>query len=377
MKIEMGESICYSYLRHVQKCWVVQTNWKVSEYWEKCLSDDELETIFQSMRQTFDPDGSVFKKTKDCAQFLRQAEIDIVGVGQNGSIHAIDVAFHERGLNYSGRVGDRVLKKLLRTLLVLRAYHPCEVSKSIYFISPKVNPASLQPLQDILSRLRDAFQAEDWHLYTNDTFSDQVLYPTLRATSKVADTSELFLRSVKLLEVGGLAGFWSEDKLGDPEPGIHRVPEIHDVVADQPIAAAPQPRRRNRLKGRLQILVDSLMLALLEDFPGLLTNQEQLNLLDRDYCQRTLGLKLAGFPLLRRMEDGKSINGHDRYWAEPYGCKYYVTSQWWKDDHAHNTASLLRWIEELIVQNAGHPGGPDLEQHRAALREFLANLGGS
>ena len=30
MKIEIGESLCYSYLRHVKRCWLVQSNWKVS-----------------------------------------------------------------------------------------------------------------------------------------------------------------------------------------------------------------------------------------------------------------------------------------------------------------------------------------------------------
>ena len=31
MKIEMGESLFYSWLRHVKECQIVQTNWKVSE----------------------------------------------------------------------------------------------------------------------------------------------------------------------------------------------------------------------------------------------------------------------------------------------------------------------------------------------------------
>lgn len=30
MKIEMGESLFYSWLRHVKECQIVQTNWKVS-----------------------------------------------------------------------------------------------------------------------------------------------------------------------------------------------------------------------------------------------------------------------------------------------------------------------------------------------------------
>lgn len=44
MKIEMGESLFYSWLRHVKECQVVQTNWKVSSQWT-LLHEDELETI--------------------------------------------------------------------------------------------------------------------------------------------------------------------------------------------------------------------------------------------------------------------------------------------------------------------------------------------
>lgn len=33
MKIEKGESLSYSWLRHVKECQIVQTNWKVSPQW--------------------------------------------------------------------------------------------------------------------------------------------------------------------------------------------------------------------------------------------------------------------------------------------------------------------------------------------------------
>ena len=218
MKIEMGEWLCYSYLRHVQRCWLVQANWKASEHWEKYLSNDELEDAFRSMRQTFDLGGNVFKGTKDCSQFLRQAEIDAVGIGQNGSIHAIDVAFHEAGLNYSGGVGNRVLKKLLRTVLVLMAYHPREVKRHIYFVSPKVHRAAQQPLEDIFGRLQDEYPAIEWHLFTNEVFAQEMLTPTLELGKSVADTSELFLRSVKLMELGGL----STSNIESPTPRHER-----------------------------------------------------------------------------------------------------------------------------------------------------------
>ena len=44
MKIEMGESLFYSWLRHVKECQIVQTNWKVSSNWE-LLHDEEIHKL--------------------------------------------------------------------------------------------------------------------------------------------------------------------------------------------------------------------------------------------------------------------------------------------------------------------------------------------
>ena len=109
MKIEIGESLCYSFLRHVKKCWLVQANWKASENWPK-RNDVDMERIFIHMKERFDPDGSVFKGTRTCNQFLKQGEIDVVGVELDGTVHAMEVAYHEAGLNYTGGVANRVLK---------------------------------------------------------------------------------------------------------------------------------------------------------------------------------------------------------------------------------------------------------------------------
>lgn len=45
MKIEMGESLIYSWLRHEKLCQLVQTNWKVSPFWE-LENRQEIEDLF-------------------------------------------------------------------------------------------------------------------------------------------------------------------------------------------------------------------------------------------------------------------------------------------------------------------------------------------
>lgn len=203
MKIEIGESLCYSYLRHVKQCWLVQTNWKTSEHWDKKKSDSDLQSLFDSMRKRFDPDGRVFKGTKDAEQFLKQGEIDVVGVGQDGSIHTMEVAFHEAGLHFSGGgVDTRVLKKLLRAVLILKAYHPTK-KLHLYFASPKVHKAVQQPLKEAFAKLKKSYPEITWHLLINDDFTKDVVCPTLEKAKTVADTSELFVRASKLLNLSG------------------------------------------------------------------------------------------------------------------------------------------------------------------------------
>ena len=208
MKIEVGESLGYSYLRHVKECWLVQANWKVSDRWSEHSPDTntELENLFREMQDEFDSDGKVFKKTKDVHQLVRQAEIDIVGVDFRGGVHALEIAFHERGLRYGADPDKRILKKLLRTYLILRAYHVPHRKLHISFLSPKVNPAVAKPLTKVFDRLRQRYPEVTWSLLINGEFRDECLQATLAATKAMADSSELFVRAARLLDIAGKAG---------------------------------------------------------------------------------------------------------------------------------------------------------------------------
>lgn len=205
MKIEIGESLCYSYLRHVKRCWLVQTNWKTPEHWDKKKSPSHLQSLFESMRERFDPDRKVFKKTTDVKQLLKQGEIDVVGVDQDGNVHAMEVAFHEAGLAFGrGGVDTRVLKKMLRAMLILKVYYPTKKELHLYFASPKVFPAVQQPLKDTFAKLKKGYPKITWHLLINDDFTREIVCPTLEKTRAVADTSELFARAAKLLDLSKL-----------------------------------------------------------------------------------------------------------------------------------------------------------------------------
>ena len=124
----------------------------------------------------------------------------------------------------------------------------------------------------------------------------------------------------------------------------------------------------------VQPLVRDMMKSLLEDYSSLLTDADISNLMDRDYCQKALGLQLGGFPLLRSIEAGRigsDNDGQDRFYAKLYAGRFYLCSQWWRDDHLSNAKSLLRFVGEIADRNSNHPGMPDLERHLKALRDYI------
>ena len=361
MKIEIGESVCYSFLRHVKRCWLVQANWKASENWPKRKTDGELERIFTQMKESFDADGRVFKGTKDFGQFLKQGEIDVVGVELDGSVHAMEVAYHEAGLNYTGGAANRVLRKLLRTMLILDAYHPESIEKHIYFVSPKVYRGAQRPLEDTFKQLRTAYPIINWQLITNEEFGSHLLSPTLQKSAAVADTSELFVRSAKLLELGGLTEKGSDSHTPFQTEADRQNSDIRAK------SSKGQP-------GQIQPLIRFLMKTTLEDFPGLLSQRDLCNLMVADYCKHSLGLELGNHALLRRFEDGRAISGHNRYYAKVYGGRYYVTNNWWPKHHCHNARSIIQFVGELIDSHPDHNGISELRKYRMALRDYLRRV---
>lgn len=192
-----------SYLKHVKNCVVYQTNWKSSSRWKKC-NEEKLATIFEKISgaETF---RGILKKSK-LDQFLKQAEIDAIGIDQTGKIYAIDIAYHEEGLRYGStdeEAAARVTKKLVRSYLAMRGYFPGR-EYEIIFASPKVGPTRDividKAVESLCRRLGDV-NREKFKYITNDAFRDDILRETLRVTKDDADTNELFLRSYKLLRL--------------------------------------------------------------------------------------------------------------------------------------------------------------------------------
>ena len=210
MKIEMGESLFYSWLRHIKECQLVQTNWKPSPNWE-LQHEAELMQLYQELDEYFEKEQGykIFKKSSSLKQIIKQAECDVLGVKiQNGtpSYYAVDVAFHEQGLQYGSRIETvlKVLAKWIRTAFCLYGYFGVKEAE-IVFAAPKVSKLVVQDLVPFLEYLNDFFAQKGFRFHVqlicNASFRDEVLHKTLEASEGVADTSELFMRGCQMLNM--------------------------------------------------------------------------------------------------------------------------------------------------------------------------------
>ena len=214
MEIEIGESLCLSYLKHVKKCVIYQTNWKLSSWWLQELGKKSpAEELYDELKKSPSKEKTAATDfdvkdvlTSDFSQFLKQAEIDVLGVDKDGNVYAIDVAFHEGGLGYGKKVEARdcVMKKFVRSYMIMLGCFPRKKC-TVIFASPKVDAAKqdliMPALEELQADARFKDQGITFEYIANDKFKEEILDQTIEASRDDADTNELFLRSYKLISM--------------------------------------------------------------------------------------------------------------------------------------------------------------------------------
>lgn len=202
MKIEIGENLMLSWVKHVKGCQIATLNWKLASSWE-LYNDAEIESLVSKINNKFASD--VFGKAKDAKQIMSQAELDVLGLNvENNHVkdfYAIDVAFHENGLLYKDNI-NKITEKLLRAALVLYSVFNTKTG-NIVFASPKVQPkdvislsARTKEIEDFMSGLGFKFK---FYFICNQDFYEDILLPVKSKISEIKDTSELFVRSLQML----------------------------------------------------------------------------------------------------------------------------------------------------------------------------------
>ena len=328
MKIEMGESIFYSWLRHVKECQVVQTNWKVSPSCQ-LKNEDKLCNLMNITDKFFKNkyNYEVFKNNS-LYQLLAQAELDTIGIciSENGiEIHVVDVAFHENGLNYGSKVEtvERVTKKIIRAAMCLIG-HFNVFGGDVIFASPKINNSVMEILNPCINDLNELLCGNGYdfkaRIIANDDFNELVLAPILVASDDVSDTSELFMRSYQLLKMFG----------GD-HPVRNRTTRIKSNTENLGESISSDSLSELKIGKIAQTLLREILeLGKSDD------NEIQL-MQTKEYSKKVFNLN---FPLLLKTNSNKK---QERYYSNPLminGIRYYLCSEWYERDKPY----LLKWL---------------------------------
>ncbi len=338
MKIEIGESLILSYLKHIKKCQVVQMNWKISPEWsfenEYLISKimDISNELFSS-KYGYD----IFKKNS-LKQFIAQSEIDAIGISFKGSgvnICAVDIAFHEYGLNYGSReeTVTRIVKKCVRTAMVILGSFNVNFGE-IIFASPKINNAVYNDVVETINDINMLFQKIGLKfkvkVVANYDFNNEILAPVTGVASNVADTSELFLRSVQLLSL-----FDKKEKV--QKSIVNTVNNKKDNTTQLTNEFDDEYKNLKVAEIARKVLVPILESGKIS--PEVITLMQE-----KEYSKKHFDLQ---YPLLTKvsLHNTKPL----RYLAKPivkiYGEEYYLCSEWFEKEGANNDRPfLLKWI---------------------------------
>lgn len=348
VKIEIAESLMLSWLRHAKNCQMVQLNWKPSVSSWVLHNENTIESIMKSTDAYYSEKHglNLFKKNSSVGQLLQQGEIDALGTEINSggvqNIYAIDVAFHESGLNYGSREETitRILKKMIRSALILHAYFNVDRGE-IIFASPKVYGIISEPVREHLQELHKLLNR--WGLdfrfsiICNEEFRDEIYNVVTTLSKTVADTSELFMRAIQMSNL--FAG---------------------DTVATKVVKERKQRTIRHGeatseeefCEMKIGVFVKSTFARLVED--ELIDASEVVRLQQSDYSKRIFNINypaLKVYDANQSMSDQRNVNGYPRYYSNLYTIheKRYLLCNHWVEELSRS------YFEAWLVQFKPQP----------------------
>lgn len=322
MSVDVGESLMQSWLRHVKRCDIVQTNWKAAIHLG--INKDKADRLLDDIRIEF-PD---FAKGQSSSQIIRQLEIDALGcVIDKKKYFACDVAFHTSGLHYK-KGDDAVPSKMLRTVLCLYSF--IEASEAVVvFATPKfVSDTDKKNLQDFVDTLNDCLKNK-WglgnysvRLYSDYGFETCILNPIIHLTKDIQDTSEVFVRTLQLVSVtrgpiitNGAAPASETDCITSPS-GLIDVSEL-----------------------KAQDLIEQYVLPILSE-----TSSKKLKpFFDKDESKKMFGCNYPFFSTAKITQSGKSRCYANTYYLNKIKQNVYVTNDC-------NRQKLIEWINNNIAK---------------------------
>ncbi len=360
MKLEMGESLIYSWLRHVKACKIVQTNWKPSTSWE-LKNLDELEPLLELLDESFkkefggkllnnsDDDNNdemgfvnleipfeIFKKNTGLTQLIKQGECDLIGLSiedNKNYFYAVEVAFHTLGLNYGSKdkTTAKVLEKMARAAFCLKGFFNTNEGE-IIFAAPKIFNNVEELLVPAVDKLQSIFNELDlnfrFKLMHNETFKEKILTPVIKLCNGgvINDTSELFSRSIQLYGM------------------FYNLEESNEEIS----TSTPRNNLNGNIKPKISTSDGKKAIGKLanEDFRVLLekgaaSEEDVQNMQNANYSKDTFHLN---YPVLSKIRDSSNEN---RYYAKPLlirGEEFFICNDWYEKSSNNDRPYLEKWL---------------------------------
>lgn len=315
MKIEIGESLIYSYLKHLEGCRIVQTNWKTSGNWTVTEYEQQRsKDLFYKVSNT--PSFNGIFKNSTFEQLMKQAEIDVLGINTaENTVYGIDVAFHTAGLNYGSKeeTATRIIKKIFRTIFIMQSYFNEYEKFNSYFITPKTNPATQALIDELIIEAKELIEDSNISIdfVSNDDFYENIVDPLIKNINDENDTMELFSRSVKLLQL-----------------------DNRKTIATESISKISKTSKIKRVSNTTKRQIANMAIGQFVQYcfkdafsKNCISENEILKLQNSEYCKTTFDIN---FEVLRyKTRSIEDHNGRNRYYKRELFCdNYYLCSQW-------------------------------------------------
>ena len=353
MKIEMGESLILSWLKHAKNCQLVQTNWKPSTQSWEYYNDMLIEDIISKSQEFYlsSKDYDLFRKNSSVNQILQQGEIDVLGIeflkSSISNLYAVEVAFHENGLNYGSKKEtiERVLKKLIRMACSILGYFDIKRAE-IIFAAPKINKAIYLELSKDVEEL-NTYINNNWNvdfnfkLICNEDFERKIFDVISTLSSNIADTSELFMRSIQMYN---LFKKIINREVKKPSENTHNV------------RARKNDMKSNMNNEDIKSSYSEIKVGILviNTFPQIAQNNfldedEIIRLQSPDYSKDRFDLNYPMLKILdwkKSIKENRMVGNYPRYYANPVKINeknYLLTNDWYE----RNKEYYIEWLEKI------------------------------
>ena len=337
MKIEICEQLVASWLKHIEGCQIVETNWRPSPIKTVLdpVAEKKVTAFIAEVKQAMN-NGllDIFKKST-VSQFIKQCEIDVVGVkitdAKVEELYLVDSAFHENGLGYNKPVAT-VLKKLLRAVVVADLIFK-HIPPKVVFVSPKCGPTLKKRLETAVIKLdsvvKGYYPTATLSLVFNEDFYSQIYNPLVEQIDNIADDNDLFLRSIKLSKIA--ESFAPKPVI--PTTILKKRSSAKKSATAPTATPATAPAVGSSLK-KIGQYAKEVFTTLLTT--GQLSRVQIAALLDKKYCSKTFKLSYGV------LADPASFADPKRYYKECILGTYHICSQWTEPSRP----LLEKWIED-------------------------------